>query len=138
MLKMVAASWMVSTACSITSGPMPSPGMTAMRFKVGPHWLTGNAGRWGRPHGIEPAKQLRQRGNDNVADCLDALAADLIEGVLFGMPIRIVRSIVKVDYIYGGNTDAEERQMVVGHCGLVTQKMFAISRLCRSAPYNVD
>src|SRR5215471_3945516 len=117
---------------------MPSPGITAMRFKIRPHWLTGDAGGWGRPHGIETTKQLRQRSDNDVADCLDALAADLIEGVLFGMPIRIVRSIVKVDYIYGGDTDAKKGQVIIGHCSLVAQKMFAISCLCRSVPYNVD
>src|SRR5262249_33032726 len=86
-LKICAASSIVSTACSMTSGPMPSPGMTAMRFKDLTSRLVGDSGSRAGPEGVKAPKQIWERRDHDFAHCLDALAAYLVERVLRRVPV---------------------------------------------------
>ncbi len=48
---------------------------------------------------VQMLENIGERFDYNIAYDLHALPADLVERILVGVPVRVIRAVIKIDYV---------------------------------------
>src|SRR5262249_12449773 len=83
---------------------------------------------------VNAGEDGRQRADDYIAYNLHAFSADLVQRILSRMPIGIPGTIIKIDYVYGGNARSLKNDMVVAVRRLISKEILSISGLPGGIP----